>query len=420
MPEDRLATINEETEPTAVLDRRSGLAVAVALLLANVANYGFQIVTGRMLSVEEYGLLAGFMSAITIITVTTSALQTTAARSIAAGESFSDKHSLSDGLTRTALVGSSVCAAVIMAAAPVLSRFFNIGTLPILLLGVYVVPSALDSIAAGRLQGSKRFSGLAIYSASQALAKVGVASVFIFAGLRVTGLVAGLTLSAGAVALLGMFASRSVGAVEAHVLDADTRRGLAAFLLFWVILSSDIAFARAFFDPKAAGVYAAAAVLGKAVLWLPTMVSQLFFPGLADISARGGAATSVAKRAVVLILGLSCASVGGLYLLGGRVFSLLYGSRYDGAAGIAWKIGVAMIPLSLVNFLLFHFLARRQGRFLWWMGLALVGELVALYLGPKSGEGYAMIVGATGFVLLMLMAPRSAWRRLPPMFGREA
>jgi hypothetical protein len=54
------------------------------------------------------------------------------------------------------------------------------------------------------------------------------------------------------------------------------------------------------------------------------------------------------------------------------------------------------------------------------MGLALVGELVALYLGPKSGEGYAMIVGATGFVLLMLMAPRSAWRRLPPMIGREA
>ena len=91
---------------------------------------------------------------------------------------------------------------------------------------------------------------------------------------------------------------------------------------------------------------------------------------------------------------------------------MLYGSRYDEADEFAWKIGVAMIPLSLVNFLLFHFLARRQGRFLWWLALALAGEWIALYLGPKTGTGYAVIIGVTGLVLLVLMAPRSAWRRL--------
>ena len=209
-----MVTSSEGTETTEVLNKRSGLVVAGALLFGNAANYGFQIVTGRLLSVEEYGLLAGFMSAITIITVTTSALQTTAARSIAAGENKPEKRGFFDGLTRTALIWSTVCAAIIIAASPILSRFFNIGALPILLLGVYVLPSALDSIAAGRLQGAQRFTGLAVYSAGQAFGKVAVASLLIALGLRVTGLIAGLILSAAVVSLWGMRASRVAGAIQ--------------------------------------------------------------------------------------------------------------------------------------------------------------------------------------------------------------
>ncbi len=404
---------NQEAETAPVVDRRSGLAVAGALLVANMCNYTFQIATGRLLTVDEYGLLAGFMSAVTIITVATSALQTTAARSIAAKENDPERRVFFDGLTRSAMIGALVIGAVIALSAPILARFFNIGALPILLLGLYVIPSSLDSIAAGRLQGAKRFRGLAVYSAGQAIAKLGVALLLIGVGLHVSGLVGGLVVSSGGIALWGMAASRNVGSIETHALSPEVRRGFVAFLLFWVILSIDIAFARAFFKPGEAGVYAAAAVLGKAVLWLPTMVTQLLFPHLADRSARGEATGSVMGRAALVIIGLATAAVGGLYLLGHRVFDLLYGSRYDGAAEIAWKVGLAMLPLALVNLLLFHSLARGAHRFLLWMGLAATAEVAALYLGPKTGTSYACILGGTGGVLLVLMMPKTAWRRLP-------
>ena len=313
----------QESETEAIIDRRSGAAVAGALLVANLCNYAFQIVTGRLLSVEEYGLLAGFMSAITIITVSTSALQTTSARSVAAHENQPENRRFFDGLTRTAVMGALAFGAVIGAASPILARFFNIGSLPLFLLGAYVLPAALDSIAAGRLQGSERFTALAAYSAGQAIAKLSVASLLIFAGFRVSGLVGGLVISSGAIALLGMFASRDVGSIETHALGPEVRRSFLAFLLFWVILSIDIAFARAFFAPKAAGVYAAAAVLGKAVLWLPTMVTQLLFPRLADRSARGQKTAALVGRAMLLAVGLASLSVVGLYVLGRQIFDIL-------------------------------------------------------------------------------------------------
>ena len=403
---------NGELDTASIVDRRSGFAVAAAVLVANLSNYGFQIVTGRLLTVDEYGLLAGFMSAITIIAVSTSALQTTAARAIAVGENRPERRGFFDDLTRTACLGAVIFAVIVAAVAPFLSGFFKIGLIPIFVLGAYALPSSLDSIAAGRLQGARRFRALALYSACQAIAKLGLAFVLIVAGLRVGGLIAGLALSSAVVSLVGMSASREVGAVEAHILSADVRRGFFAFLLLWVIVSVDLAFARAYFKPHDAGVYAAAAVLGKAVLWLPAVVTQLIFPSLAQRSANQQGSASVMSRAVIIIVAISSTAVVGLRLFGGPIFTILYGSRYDGAADIAWKIGLAMIPLTIVNLLLYHSIARRQNRFLLWMSLAAAAEVCALFLATKSGGSYALVIGATGSVLLVLMVPRDGWNRL--------
>ena len=76
-----------------------------------------------------------------------------------------------------------------------------------------------------------------------------------------------------------------------------------------------------------------------------------------------------------------------------------------------------MIPMSIVNLLLFHSLSRGQHRFLAWMGVAALAEVAALYLGPKTGLGYASIIGATGLGLLVLMLPRTAWGRIPSAIG---
>jgi O-antigen/teichoic acid export membrane protein len=387
-----------------IVSRRTGVIIAVSMVVANIANYGFQIIAGRFLSVEEYGLMAGFMAVVTVITVATSSVSTTAARAIAADEHDPNGSSL-DGLTRSSLLVGGGLVLASLGVSPIASRFFNIGALPVILLGVYVLPSLLDSLALGRLQGLQRFSGMAAYSCLQAIAKLGVASIVLAVGLRASGLVAGLIASCAIVAMGGLAATRDAGAIDVHALAPEVRRAFAAFTMFWLMLGADVLFARAFFDETSAGLYGAASVLGKSVLWVPAVIAQLIFPKLAQHSKHGDTAATLVTRAVVLVGVVVAASVGALLLLGETLFVVLYGEPYRDAADTAWKIGLAVAPLALVNLLIQHFLARRQGRFLGAMLVILLIEVLSLYLGPKTTDFYSLTLAVTGVVLLVAMIP---------------
>ncbi len=400
----------ETTVDAKLVTRSSGVVIGIAMVVANLANYGFQIVVGRFLTVAEYGLLTGLMAVITVITVSGSALQTTAARAIATGEHEEGGHFI-DGLTRSTLM---VCVALIgvsVLISPIASRFFNIGSLPLILLGVFVVPAAVDSIAIGRLQGLQRFTGMALYTTAQAIAKVAVATAVLAVGFRATGLVAGLVLSSTFVAVLGLRATHDAGAIDTHALDPDVRRAFFAYTLFWFILGADVLFARAFFIDTDAGIYGAAAVLGKAVLWVPVVIAQLIFPRLAKNSKDGESVSDLAVRAAAVVAVVVGVSVVALYMMGDLLFTTLYGERYAAAADTAWKIGLAVAPLALLNLLIQHFLARQQGHFLGWMLAVGVVEVLALYLGPKTDNFYAGVLAASGIVLLAVTVPTHAWRR---------
>ena len=383
-----------------IIGRRTGLVMAAAFILANASNYTFQVIAGRSLTLDEYGVLGGFLAVITVITVTTSALQVTSARAMAAGEVVSSPKRI-DGLTTSALKVGLAVGLVVALLSPLLANALRVGILPVILLAVYIVPSCLDSIAAGRLQGTRRFGGLAAYSTGQAVTKVTAAALVLIAGARVVGLLAAVIGGAAVVALLGLRSTSRAGSVQTHVLGSESRRSFAALALFWLILSIDVPLARIGFRGSDAGLYTAGAVLGKAVLWLPIVVAQVVFPSLADDNTDPQQSQRLVRKASVLVLVLATAAVGGLYLFGSVVYRLLYGERYEAAADVAWKIGLAVIPLALVNLLMFQLLARRNGAFLKWFVMFAAIETVLLLLLPQSGGWYAATLGFVGLGLLV-------------------
>jgi O-antigen/teichoic acid export membrane protein len=395
------------SRPTPIIGRRTGVIMAIAFVLANASNYTFQVIAGRSLTLDEYGVLGGFLAVITVITVTTSALQVMSARAIAAGEVVPSAKRV-DGLTMSALKVGLTVGLVVVLLSPVLANVLRVGVLPVVLLALYIVPACLDSIAAGRLQGSRRFGGLAIYSTGQAAAKVTAAVLVLIAGARVVGLLAAVITGAAVVALLGLRTTAQAGSVQTHVLGSESRRSFAALALFWLILSIDVPLARVGFEGSDAGLYTAGAVLGKAVLWLPIVVTQVVFPSLADGNTDPKQAQRLVRNAGGVVVVLAVAAVGALYFFGPIVYRVLYGDRYEAAAEVAWKIGIAMIPLALVNLLMFQLLARRNGVFLKWFVMFAVVEIGLLLVIPQTGGWYAVTIGivGTGLLVTVLLAAR--------------
>ena len=390
-----------------IASRTTGVAVAAALLVANASNYAFQVITGRNLSVEEYGTLAGYMAALTVITVAASALQTTSARAIAADEVDPSGPRFFDQLTRTTFRVAAIAAICALVLAPAIRRTLDFGIVATVILGLYAFPAALDSISAGRLQGARRFKALAAYSASQALAKLATVVVGLMIGLSVTALVGVVVISSMVVATIGRWSSASAGAVRAHALGRESRTAFAAFTVFWLILSMDVPLARIRFDGTEAGIYAAGAVLGKAVIWIPVTIAQLVFPALANRGAAGQDTARVFRKASRLTLVIAVSSVAVLVLFGPMLYRILYGERYVGAADVAWKLGVAMIPLAFVNLLMFERLAQRSGRFVLVLVAAAAAQSAALCLVPSSATWFAVTIGLVGLALMLLLASTS-------------
>jgi O-antigen/teichoic acid export membrane protein len=409
------ATLVETARPAdaPLVGRRTGAAVLVAMGLGNAANYGFHVVTGRFLGAEAYGLLAGLVAIIGVVAVATASLQTATAKAIASRpEDAPRRPGWFDPFTRSTVVVGGAVSVLVLLASPVLADFFGIGVLPVALLAAYLVPAAIISIAVGRLQGLRRFTALAWFSAAVAVTKLVGGAAVVAVGLGVTTVIAFLVVHAAGSAAIGLHLTRHDAAVEGRVIDREVGSALVAFTLLWVMISADVPAARGLLSETDAGIYAAAAVVGKTVLWLPSVVVTIAFPRIATAVSANESTQDPMLRAFRLTLALCALGVGGLLIFGEVIFAVFFGEEYRAAAELAWKISVAAIPLAVANLLLHHQLARSHTRFIWVLAGAVALELAAFVLVPRTSTSIVFVLLGAGTVTMLGLMPAGGWRWL--------
>lgn len=397
------------------MGRSTGVVVVGTVALANASSYGFQLVTGRFLGADAYGLLAGLMTVIAIVGVSASSLQTVAAKAVSAGE-IEDRPSLLDGLSISAIKVGGFVTLIFCAISPLLSKFLKVGIVPVLLVGAFIIPSLLGAIAVGRLQGQMRFIAMSLLSACFAVGKLGVGVAITAAGYGVTALVGGLVVASTLCTGVGLWAARNAGAITSNVLDRSTGRVFLGVTMFWVLVSLDVPFARGFFTESMAGQYAAADVIGRAVLWLPAVITQITFPQVSQAVSNIESTEPLMVKAFAMSTALATGGVVGIWLFGEPVFRVLYGDEYPLAHDYAWKIALATVPYAVVNLLLHHNFARNHNRFVAVLIVAAISQGLALTFGPHTPTAYATVLGVVASATAIALLPAGGWRFLSQSF----
>jgi O-antigen/teichoic acid export membrane protein len=231
-------------------------------------------------------------------------------------------------------------------------------------------------------------------------------------GLGVTAVIAGLVVSTSVVTFVGLHLSRAAGAITRTVFDRDSGRVFLGVTLFWILVSLDVFLARATFDEQTAGQYAAASLVGRAVLWVPAVITQITFPQVSQAVTNVESTRPLMLRAFRLGTALAVAGVVGIWLLGEPAFRILYGSDYPDAHLYAWKIALATVPFTVVNLLLHHGFARRHNRFVVVLAAAAVAQLVGLAVVADTPDGYAAVLGIVASVAAVALLPAGGWRYL--------
>ena len=394
-----------------IVSKRAGTLVLLAIGVSNASNYAFQLIAGRTLGPEAYGLLGGLVSLMAIIGVSAGTLQTISAKAIAGSTAVGEPRMI-DGLGKSALRISGLVALLCLALSPWLAGVLNVGVVPVLAVAIYVPVSTLGALAVGRLQGSQRFVAMAALSAGFAVAKLGSTIVALGASLGVTTIMYTMVGSVGLVAVLGLYSARSAGSCEGRLLDVETGRVFVAMTCYWALVSVDVVLAKNFFTPEVAGLYTAASVIGRATLWLPAVIAQMVFPKVTQaVSARVSTAPLM-RNATAMSLVLSLAAAGGLILVGSRGFSIMYGEKFVGAAPIAWRLALASLPLALVNLFMHHHIARATRRFPYFVGAALVIQVLVIATFHSTPNQVVLGVGVVALALCIALVPRGAWNLL--------
>jgi O-antigen/teichoic acid export membrane protein len=381
------------------LVKDGGLLFAV-VTAANLSNYLFHVIMTRLLGPSDYGALGALLAVVLVLSVPTGALQAVIARRAAVLDGDADALGrLVRGSLKLTAAAGVVLGIAITGAAPWGRTFFHVSSIvPLLFVAAFMVPTAVSPVGLGALQGTHRFRTLGASLAVAMVVKLALGVALVQMGFGISGAVAGVAAGGMAGLAVAMWPFRallpgSVTGFEVSPIARETARAGMAFLAYWTLVSVDLLLVRHYHPGAVSGRYAAASLLGRAVLFLPAAVSIVVYPRFA---ARPGSPES--RRLLLGSVGI-VGALGGVVSLGVLVFpdlvATLFGRDYLGVGSVGPILTFAMTAFGLVSLLLYYGLAaaRPPVKTLWIATVLQTAAIVAVSDSPRAVAWVVMAVG---------------------------
>jgi O-antigen/teichoic acid export membrane protein len=405
---------------------RGSAVMAAGTMTANVFNYLYHTLMGRMLGPADYGVIASLTSLSFFIlapvgTIGYTAMKYTAGYA-AGGETGKIRYLLSR-MTSFLLKAGLAAGLALAAVSPFVAKFLNFkNPLPLLILAPLMLIAYLVPINKGVIQGLQRFGSLSGITGLEAISKVVLAVALVWAGFAVNGAVTASVLSVGIVYAVTFLPLRDIR--RAEPVKDDALRAVAKYSgpVFIISLclngysSLDIIAAKHFLTPLAAGHYAGLALLGKIVVFSGLTVVGVMFPEVA------GRHTANRRHRHILALTLAVVSalsgfVVVLYLTVPKlVIGILFGSKYLSAAPYAGLFGFAMLCLTLAYVISNYCMAIGKTSFVWIAVAAAAAEFGALWRWHSS---MGQIVTVMAIVMGLFLAGMAAYIGLLSIYERS-
>jgi O-antigen/teichoic acid export membrane protein len=326
------------------------LKLSPFIVVANLANYGFQIGSGRLLGPDAFGVLSGILSIMAVISVGTSGLQTQVALHTTLQLPTNSKQRF-DSLTKQATVFGICLALAFLVSVPFLSNFWRIGNLPLLAIAMYAPVAIWTAIAQGRYQGRSKFQKLYFFSTIQSISKIGVLFLAVVLGLGSTFLLLGLVLTSGFIAIVSLLSRGNPGGLNVKLFQRTTGHFTFSSFSYWVLLYLDLIIARHAIGTSA-GDYTAFSVLTKAVIWTAAIFGQILFPRLVVENNKGFGTGRTVRTGLLSVFILSSAAALFFMVFGSQVVGLLYGSSFNPERTVVIALALSVVPWSVSQFVL--------------------------------------------------------------------
>lgn len=382
-------------------------------ILTGILGYVFQIIMGRMLTIEEYGVFAAIIALVAVVSAPLGALTMVISRKVSHYRTNSDFGSIAHLFYlvsfRTLLVIISFLF-IAMIYIEQVQTYLNISDIRyVYFLGGLLLVSFIFPINYGFLQGLQDFKWLSIGGILNTVIKIIFATTLVWAGFGVSGAFSSIIFASIVIWFVTyivlketLIKGRGKPFQIRHITVKSTLPVLIANLSFIMMVQMDMVLVKYYFSDQDVGIYAAASILGKAVMYLPGGIALALFPMVAENHSKGDGSKDILLQAL-LVTFLLC-SFGALvyYFLGEEIIVLFYGEDYRAAGEVLKFFGIAILPMALIMVLENFLIAQGRVLFAYLFMVIAPLQVIAIQMYHDSLLMIVSIVGISGYVLVMI------------------
>lgn len=397
---------------------KASIILLVGINLYNLTNLIYQLITSRMLSINEYRELGILINLIYLFAIATESIQLILAKYTASQTTPGQIKNIIKKSIPLALGIGGILLGIYALSAVYLAHFLTIDYSLLIFNGALIIGLWVIPIARGVLQGAKRFTKLGGSLVSEGVIKIVMVSLSLAWGWGVYGAIGAVMVGVICSVALSFYFLKDILSAQEEKAKVTNIKSYArpVFLINAIILcfmASDILLVNVFFGVEEAAEYTFASVLGKIVYLATNPIGKALFPLTAENEERKIPSLKLYLFALALTLSLVICAILGFSLFGETIIALYTDNKVLPLTealllpvtlcyGLLAIVNVTLLyRLSLANNLQYKkFVIACIFLFCLWMGL-----LQTAHRGEYLSFAYFLII----FSLTMLGTVVSAW-----------
>ena len=361
----------------------------------SVGGFGFHAVASRLLGVAGYGGLYALISLYTIAAIPATLLAPVLVKYSAEFRALHDEGHLRGLVTLIvrvcAVVGVAYVACGVIFAMPI-AGFLRVYPWEIPLVGLMGAVAFVSGSLRAVGQGIQHYAAFAASLGCEGIAKIVALLLFAIGGLTIfrgtAAFFVGMVIGLAFIALPLLMRFRGIVSLPI-VLDwkriLATMAGAASLTLTMAVIGfADVVLVKHFFNATDAGLYAAASLCAKILLYFVGFVPAILIPHATDRHARGKRTRHTLLTALAFIVLVSFVGVVAYKFLGVILLHALVGRAFDAALPLLPGYAAAMALLAVTNALASYGIATHRLGFSLPLFIATLATLAAMIASHPS------------------------------------
>jgi len=379
---------------------RIAIVASVATVISAALNFLYNVIVGRYLGPEAFGLLASLMSILGIFTIGTSGFQIATAKEIAKNKSDKGLVFL-DRWTLKIISFGLISVLIFLVTSPLIAKLLNTSIFISTSICLGGLAASLFSIAIGRLQGASKFIEWQFWGVAATVLKLLGGLVLALLGLSVFFFPVSLAIIALVTAFLIIYRTRNYGNVNLRFRSSAVLSSSISMTLLWIITQFDIVFARSQFSTQESGLYAAAATISKSIPIAVGLAGAIMLPKVAKKTHEGKTSNKeiLSLALISFFIGLVMALVA--VFLRVPIISNLFGAQYSGAIEILLIASISAIPWCVTVALVQARLGSHERQVSVVLAIGTISSILCAYLFATTLDILITISGITGLVMAL-------------------